>query len=276
MKKKAAYTFDSTRHIHFLNGSQLLSTTQVLKVLSKPLTWWASGLACTEFGWIKSLEKERKATDEEKDRREKERWKSAFDMLVKLRGMTPEEYVDLCDHAYKAHSVKLDTASSGGIDLHDVAEMYIKCKIAGVRFQHQAEDQIAPFVEWAEKEVKEFLFTEAHCYSSVLGVGGITDFGCILKSGVYMLADVKSAKDAYFDHYAQLGGYDIQIEENGVFTEDGRKLSVKLKPFTLHGVFAFGGKDGFKAPVVRHTVDLHKRAFKYATALFNCTQEFKE
>ena len=260
MRKKALkYEFDTQHHIHFLNGAQLLSTTGVLKVLAKPLTWWASGMACGKFGWLNK----KKFTEEE-------RAASALKMLSKFASMGVDEYVQLCDDAYAAHNVKKEAAAEGGVDLHAVVELYIRSKIAGTRFQHEAEDRIAPFIKWADKEVKEFLFAEAHCFSARLGVGGITDFGCVLKSGVSMLADVKSSKEAYDDQFFQLGGYDIQIAENGVFTEDGKKLGVKLKkPFELHGIFFFGGPGGFQEPAIRRAVDLHKRAFEYCVGLTN-------
>ena len=256
-KKKLAYEFDSARHIHFLNGAQLLSTTGVLKVLAKPLTWWASGMACGKFGWLNK----KKFTEEE-------RRDTAATYLSEIKDMDTDEYLVRLDEAYVAHNVKKEAAAEGGVDLHAVVELYIRSKIAGTRFQHEAEDKIESFIKWADKEVKEFLFAEAHCFSARLGVGGITDFGCVLKSGASMLADVKSSKEAYDDQFFQLGGYDIQIAENGVFTEDGRKLGVKLKkPFELHGIFFFGGPKGFQEPAIRRTVSLHKQAFEYCVGL---------
>ena len=46
------YTLESENHLHKLDGVALTGTSSVIDVLAKPLTWWASGLACAEFGWL--------------------------------------------------------------------------------------------------------------------------------------------------------------------------------------------------------------------------------
>ena len=39
-------------HLHLLDGKPLTGTSSVEDVLSKVLTWWASGLAVEKFGWL--------------------------------------------------------------------------------------------------------------------------------------------------------------------------------------------------------------------------------
>jgi hypothetical protein len=117
-------------HLHELDGKPLLGTSTVVSVIAKPLTWWASGLAVAELGWVKELTaySKPKPTKEEIEENKKQRLESAGVHLLELKAMEPESFVKLLDKAYKAHSVKLDKAADKGSDMHlDLSNFIIAC-----------------------------------------------------------------------------------------------------------------------------------------------------
>jgi hypothetical protein len=241
----------------------------VLKVLSKPLTWWASGLACQEFGWIKPLDS-RKATESEITSKEIERQKSAIAMLEKFSAMTPEEYVALTDKAYKAHSVSLDRSADKGTDMHAELEEYVRdC----VRFDGQpmnvADNAVAAvevFSKWAVANIKRFIASEAHCYSEKLWTGGITDCVAELNDGKLAIIDFKSSKEAYDSHFIQCSGYAIEAEENGLFDADGNEIMKLEKPIDVFIVFPFGADK--VEPVTKYDTEGYKRCFGSCVQLY--------
>lgn len=249
---KDRYTFNERAHIHMLNDKNLYGTTSVLKILAKPLTWWASGLACNQFGWLHH-EKFDKA----------QRARAASKMLGEFRKMKLTEYQAFMDKAYRAHDTFKESASSAGKDLHKYIEDYIRARMAGKKIKHHF--RIIDFVKWAEKHVKRFLFTEVHCYSREMWTGGITDFGYENHKGQYGLADIKSAKEAYFDHFAQLGAYDIQLHENGLFTSNGKFLGKPNIEFDFHAIFPMGNFS--KGPWISYQTERNRRMFQAALIL---------
>src|ERR1035437_4766288 len=88
-------------HRHELDGAPLIGTSSVSSVLSKPLTYWASGLACEKFGWIN------KKDSDGKFRTEEERLESVYNFLSKVDIEDNRSWLKLCDEAYSAHAKKL-------------------------------------------------------------------------------------------------------------------------------------------------------------------------
>jgi hypothetical protein len=257
------YLFDKAKHIHYYEGKPLIGTSGVTDVLSAPLTWWASGLACNTLGWIKELDI-RKSTKEEQEKNKQERFANAQKFLDSYEKMNCEEYLKLLDKAYRAHSNTLDKAAKKGTDLHAEAENWVKSVMQGKEIVPH--EKILPFVTWSKQNVKRFLWSEAHCYSTTLWCGGITDCGVELNDGSYAIIDFKSAKDAYPSHFFQIAGYDLQISENGLFSYDG-KHSMKLdKPITKHIVIPFGMKE--VKPVISEFVEQNREMFKHCLALY--------
>jgi hypothetical protein len=83
---------------------------------------------------------------------------------------------------------------------------------------------IQPFVDWSVKNVDHFIFTEAHCFSEKLWLGGIADLGLVLKNGKKLIGDHKSSPKAYFEQFVQAMLYDMQLAENGILDRDGNQL----------------------------------------------------
>ena len=271
------YHDEKGQHLHELSGKPLIGTSTVIGVLMKTLTWWASSLACAEFGWIKAADKI-KATEEEITANGIARQKSALSMLEKFSAMTPDEYIALTDKAYKAHSVKLDKAADKGTDMHAELEKYIKAcvekdgkptKIAVGSFV----PQVHIFVEWAMTNVKRFIASEAHCYSEKLWTGGICDAIAELNDGKLAIIDFKSAKEAYDSHFIQCAGYAIEAEENGLFDADGKLIAKLEKPIDVFIVFPFGAEK--VEPAMKYDTEGYKRCFESCVQLYKFLNQNK-
>ena len=254
------YAFDSVKHIHYLtleNGEQkpLIGTTTAIGVLNKPLTWWASGMCAGVMGWANPKNVSKKELEDK-----------ASEALASLQGMSLDKYLTLLNTAYRAHSVKKDTAADQGVSLHSSIEDFIKNEIAGQAQFPLIDDRIKPFVEWAKTNQVKFVASELHCYSEVLWAGGICDFLYYDKDGLLVLGDIKSSKEPYYSHWLQLGAYNTQLLENGGFTPDGKNIFEAPKEIAYHSVFCAG--KGLDKPFINRKTNETRRAFSYTINLY--------
>jgi hypothetical protein len=206
------------------------------------LSYWASGLAVQTFGCLdpKVLTriKNGKAT-----LREKADHMAALEAALKvIKGSTVEQYAALIDKAYRAHATTLKEKATAGTDLHAELERFVKDWMKpDIRDEVVTYDfKIQPFIDWSRANVKRFLWAEGHCYSEKHWLGGICDVGYEKFDGTYGIGDFKSAKGAYFEHFTQIAGYHIQIEENGVLDAEGNRIYALEKPVTEYIVVPFG------------------------------------
>lgn len=275
------------KHSHLLDirdtgeFKRLTGTSSVVDVLSKVLTWWASGLAVKTLGWtdpkIKKNGKQVGLVPVE------ERVLVANRKLEAIKKMSPTEYLGLLDDAYKAHSVNLKDTAEAGTDLHAELEEFVKSKM-GLNDRKRFDPVIKPFIKWQDHAVKKYLWSEVHCFDHDLWVGGISDAGCILNGhiietedgpveipdGTLAVIDFKSAKETYTSQFIQAAGYALQIEKNGLRTKDGVQIAMppeaKDKIFGAIVIVAFG-KD-IVYPEVRMHAPEYKEGFKHALALY--------
>lgn len=263
------YRFNAKNHIHELNVNgewkPLIGTSSVMGVVAKPLTWWAAGMACEQFGWLNP----KKASPEE-------RRKKAEEVLAKLRAADLETYIGMLDRAYRAHDSAKNKAADAGTDMHAELEAYVKaCMVVGspqgldYKTNHRAAQL---FAEWSRNNVKRFLWSEVHTYSEKHWLGGISDAGAELKNGAIALIDFKSSKEAYPTHFWQIGGYDIQLQENGGLTADGEPVLGPVK-VDCHIVFPFGAEK--PEAQVRYDVESDREAFLAALVLHKKQNEIK-
>ncbi len=117
------YHFDKEQHLHYLDGRPLTGTSSVIKVLSKPLTWWASGKAVECFGWSNSKGKDGKKVPDE------QRLTLVTPMLEQIKEMSPVEFLKLLDKAYRNHKDSLDKSADKGVDLHYWLECFVKAEM---------------------------------------------------------------------------------------------------------------------------------------------------
>jgi hypothetical protein len=264
------YYDEQGQHLHTLNDRPLLGTSTVVGVIAKPLTWWASGLAVGQLGWIKPLDKRKKPTEEEVDANTLARQKSALTMLEKFSAMTPEEYCKLLDKAYRAHADTLSSAADTGTDMHAELEGYVKLCIenyGGTPQPRRDEDcrQVQIFASWARENVKRFIVSEGHCYSERLWTGGITDCIAELNDGRFIIIDFKSSKEAYTSQFIQAAGYDIEASEHGILDTDGNLLLKLERPIDGYAIFPFGAEQ--VEPQFRFDTEELRAAFEAATVL---------
>jgi len=218
------YDNEDKKHYHELNGKPLIGTSTVTKVFPKVLTYWASGLACEKFGWSNP-----------KNVFGQERINRADSKLKEIQKMSVEEFLKLGDEAYKAHAQRLTDSAEAGTDLHAILEHFVKTG-------EIKDDKILPFTNWAKKNVKRWLWGEAHCFSEKLWTGGISDVGAELITGEYVIIDFKSAKEVYYSQFVQCALYAVQIEENGLFDKDGNLIKKLDKEIDGVCIVPFGAK----------------------------------
>lgn len=266
------YKFDKEKHFHSLDDKPLTGTSSVVDVLAKPLTWWASGLAVSKLGWTKAKDWKTLKTEEQKQDDLKRRLDVVKPVFEMIKEMDSENYLNLLDEAYKAHSVKLDKSAKAGTDLHAELEKFVKGRMKGTG--GLVDDRCTPFVKWANENVKNFLWSEAHCYSERLWCGGISDAGAELNDGTLAIIDFKSSKDAYTGHFIQCAGYATEIEENGLFDSTGthtKKIDGKIGSLI---VVPFGAE--VVLPVIMRDVEAYKKAFESAVVLYRLMFNSKE
>ena len=250
--------------MHLYNNKPLLGTSTVVGVLAKPLTWWASGLACEKFGWINA---KKRVDGKYTTIPEKTRLEAILPQLEAIKKETPEQFLKRCDEAYKAHSVKLDTSAQEGTDLHAECERFVKNKMAGIDGLY--DPKINPLIDWCEQNVEEYLYSEANCYSTRLWVGGISDFGAKLKDGRYVVIDFKSSKEAYMSQFIQGGGYAIQIEENHILNSKGKVQKIVDWKFDGVIIFPFGADK--VEPQAKWNMEELKQGFESCVTLYKLT-----
>ena len=259
------FKFNKERHHYSLDDKPLIGCTTALSVLDKPgLTWWASSLACQQLGWINP-----------KDNPPDECIKSAETIHSNIKNMTTAEYVRLLNSAYKAHNERKKSSASKGTDLHALCELYIKGRIAGVKGQEMPIPlEIEAFHKWSETNVKQFLFSEMFCYSQIMWTGGCADFAYIDNSDRVVLGDFKSSKSVYFSQFAQCGGYQSMLEENGGFNESGDLIFELPRPIDYHAIFSFSV--GLDKPFFSRDTEKVKRAFSYCVELYRTKMFFEK
>lgn len=234
------YRFNSQKHSHSLDDKPLFGTSTIMGVVAKPLTWWASGLACEKLGWTNS---KIKVNGKYQNIPLESRKSHVEPFLEEIKGMTTVQFLDRLDEAYKAHSAKLDSSAKTGTDMHAELEKYVKKCLENNGTPFAYEGDFVPvqiFSKWALEKVNKFLYSEVYCYSETLWVGGISDCGFEDKDGNYGIIDFKSSKEAYVTQFMQIAGYDMQLSENGGFDENGNQILKLDKPIMYYCVLPFG------------------------------------
>jgi hypothetical protein len=257
-------------HLHELDGKPLIGTSTVVGVMAKPLTWWASGLAVQQLGWVKKADP-RKSSPAEVEENGKERMRKAIDQLDQFKTMFAPDYIALLDKAYRAHADSLTKSADKGTDMHAELEAYVKFCLGGqnpgqpLDVRDEKHEAVKIFAKWALENVKRFIASEVYCYSERLWTGGITD--CIFedKQGRTAIMDFKSSKEAYFSQFLQIAGYDIAISENGIFDATGNPIQ-KVDEIQYYAVFPFGMEN--PEPQFHFDTAGAKQGFEAATVLY--------
>lgn len=255
------YKYTEDGHAHTLRGLPLMGTSTVVNVIAKPLTWWASGLAVMELGWLNP----NKFTKEECASALLEGWN-------RVRELTMDAYAKLLDKAYRAHSKNLKKTAKAGTDLHAELERFVKNTMQGIDGIY--DPKIQPFIDWSKTNVKRFIWSEIYCYSEELWCGGISDCGIEDMEGRIAVIDFKSSTDAYASQFFQCAGYAIELQENGGWTAEGEQVFGPLEKVDYVLVVPFGAK--IVAPVPYYDMENAKTAFKAAVTLHKSLLPFNK
>lgn len=211
------YIDEKREHLHTLDGKPLIGTSTATKIIAKPLTWWASGMACMKFGWLNpkkfSTEAVQAALDEG---------------YARIMELDKESYAKLLTEAYRAHNDHKEKKADEGTDRHAALEKYVKLMIQDqggkpILMNRYEDPAVQAFAEWAQKNIRQLLWSEMHGYSEVLWTGGIADVGWIDLQGRIIAGDFKSG-GPYFDQFVQIAGYDLMLAENGGLDKYGNKM----------------------------------------------------
>jgi len=248
------YKFSKENHLHTLNGKPLTGTSSIVSVLAKPLTYWASGLAVAEFGWLNP----KKFSPEECQKALQEKFKM-------VKGLSDIQYGKLLDKAYRAHATNLKKTAKAGTDLHAELERFVKSEM-GKNKENHFDKQIQPYIDWSKKNVKKYIASEAHCYSEKLWVGGIFDAMAELNDGNVAIIDFKSSRDAYPSQFLQSAGYVIQVEENGLFSQGGEHNKKIDQKITQLIIVPFGAEK--VEPKIRNNIGDYKKGFEASVVLY--------
>ncbi len=274
------------KHDHLLDRfdtgeyKKLSGTSSIVDVLNKPLAWWASGEACKMLGWIHpDIKKAGRVIGHVPL---EVRLAAVEEMLNLIKLMTPQEFLNLLDQAYRAHDNKLKSSAIAGTDLHAELEKFVKSEMGIWNFKiEQLSPRIYPFVEWARFAVKTYLWSEAHCFDEDMWVGGISDVGVILNEhtvetsdgqvvvpdDTQAVVDFKSSKEAYISQFIQGGGYAEQILKNGLFDAEGKPIGPKItKPFDAIITVPFGAEIVY--PEIRMNAPAYQAGFKHSLELY--------
>ena len=256
VKQANRYRFDSSGHVHTLDNKPLNGTSSISGIMPKQLTWWASGKALELMGWTPTKSPK------------KVRLQACISAFDRIKELTYETYQQLLDKSYRNHKDSLDKSADKGIDLHAELESYVKARIMGLDCPRTAyNERIHPFIDWAEKEVKRFIWSEGYCYSETYWIGGICDCGAELNDGKIVIIDFKSHKEAYLSDFIQCAGYDIQIQENGILNQDGSLVDKNKYKADAYIVFPFGAST-IEPYFNTLKIEDYKEGFKHALGIY--------
>ena len=278
-----------SKHSHLLDlydtgeFKKLTGTSSVVNVLHKPLSWWAASETVKTLGWIHpKIKKNGREIGLVPD---EERKKIAQPIYNAIKKESLTQYVARLDAAYKAHDKSLDDSAKAGTDLHALLEQYVKdcLKHEGnpaVGLGKDYIEKIMPFVDWSNMAVKEFIYSEVHCFHEGHWIGGISDAGAVLKKHIVetkngqveipedtrVVIDFKSAKEAYSSSFIQGAGYALQVERNGLLDANGNQIGKVEKPFDGVVIVPFGAEVVY--PEIRLKIEEYKEAFIHCLALY--------
>ncbi len=263
------YIDEGRKHMHSLDGRPLLGTSTVVDIIAKTLHWWSAELAaveCLETGeHIPTIREEYLAI-------------AGLQQPFKSIEMAKlEKKYPIFKKARHAHNEKKKGTAKTGTDMHFELEKYVKNCIEHfggkpylVETGPDAHKAVVLFSIHAVDEVEKFLWSEGHCYAREAWVGGISDCGALMKTGKIAIYDFKSAKEAYYGHFVQVGGYALEVEENGIMDAEGKVILKLDQPIGAIYVVPFGSED--PTPRVRYDVEEKKIDFLAAVRLYKANE----
>ena len=227
------------------------------------LTWWAAGMAVEKFGWRNP------------NKHAPEAVKTALqEGYTRTLGLSVDEYGKLLTEAYRASDTYKKKKGEEGTKRHETLEIYVKeCLKADSISEYTGDNEfVAKFAKWAKENIKKFLWSEAHCYSLPLWVGGIADVGWVDMQDRIIAGDFKSSPKSYFEQFIQIAGYDIELSENGGFDAEGKSLFTLSNPVQGYCVIPFGSD--VLSPEFQFDTESYRAGFRNTLALYKLSESF--
>lgn len=230
-KPKKEFKFDEKEHAYFLDDKPMIGVTTVLQVIAKPmLIQWAANCA------VDHIEEVFKTTPV---------WRIAEALPLSF------------SEARSAHRKKKESAGTKGTEVHAIIEEIVKKAIEEnkgcVTLALHENAQVNHFLTWARDNKVKFLESEKRVYSEEHWYAGTLDL-VFEMDGKRWIGDVKTSSGIYNEHFFQMGGYEIALEEMGCDKVDGY-LVINLK------------KDGTFDLKMAENREINKEAFKHALGL---------
>lgn len=246
------YKFDTEKHVHILDGAPLYGTSTIVKEVMPPfLAKWGAQCAADYI-----------------------RAKFGSETHIDIPA---NKFSDILTESVSAWSKVRKDAATKGTDMHKDLEDYVQMCIDSFDGTPQVGEaytgQVGKFAEWANANVQQFIFAEKYTYSKELHIGGIVDCLAKLRTGELAVIDFKSSKEVYFNHLVQIGGYALQLEENGYCEADGSMPSTQIKIDALI-VVPFGSKD--LKPLKVTNVEGFKETFKHLVEVYKLKLAFEK
>jgi hypothetical protein len=245
--KAKEFTFDEKRHRYELDGKPLTGVTTILSVIAKPsLIQWAADETAKHLGWVNpkyetpDIENLVLPTDKQE----------YFDRLCEARvqhAKRKEKAGDIGTLAHKhIENIVIEAIKNGGYINGD--------NPINVPLDGTVATMVSHFVKWALDNNVKFIESEKRLFSEKHWFAGTCDLVFEMEGKRY-IGDIKTSSAIYNEHFFQMGGYEIALEEMGYSKVDGY-LVINLK------------KDGkFDLKMAQNT-EINKQAFLHALGLY--------
>jgi hypothetical protein len=244
--KERQFTFDEKRHRYELDGKPLTGVTTILGVIAKPsLIQWAADMTASFFGWVNP--------------------KYETQDIEKLElPATKQEFFDRLCEARVQHCKRKEKAGDIGTQAHKHIELLVisAIKETGGYFSETLKYECEPqvnimvnhFIKWAIDNKVKFIESEKRLYSMKHWFAGTCDL-VFEMDGKRYIGDIKTSSAIYNEHFFQMAGYEIALEEMGYPKVDGY-LVINLK------------KDGKFDLKIAENTEINKQAFLHALGLY--------
>lgn len=125
-----------------------------------------------------------------------------------------------------------------------------------------AENSVLKFYEWEKRNKFSVIRSEMQLVSERLQVGGTCDCYCEL-NGKKTLVDFKTSKGVFDEHFTQVAGYAMILEDNGFSVQDVRILRI--------GRTEDEGLDDVAVPALA----LHRERFLACKSLYDINSQIR-
>lgn len=208
---QTGFHFDEATHLYLLDGKPLTGVTTILGVIAKPaLIQWAADMAT---GHIKTSVE------------------LFYNIPFDGYKIPKKDFEIMIGAARTQHAKRKKAAGDVGSFAHKWIEQYANAKIQGTKLPERDPAfgfMTDHFVKWAEDYEVKFLQAELRVYSRKYWYAGTLDLLVEIAGKVYIV-DVKTGGGIYPEHFFQMAGYQIAVEEQNVLPKIEGHIVLNIK-----------------------------------------------